>query len=179
MRQGWKAVLVVTGGLFVVGCRSETTSEQPGETASPAAIADSVIRVEAAHAAEFWHQFPEGKENGNGAKGSIRCVPVAGQPFYGFDGDSHASETEYLGTTKSIRFATRLLRHQDGNDVYEVTRTVTIKVEEDGRIRESTGAPQTVTVAYGGQPEVLFDDEYGVAGIRPVRPQAAQTDSSE
>ena len=126
-----------------------------------------VVRPEAEYAAEFRHTFPEGKENGNGASGGITAVPVPGQPFYGFDGDNHSSATEYLGEGKTVSFQMRLLKHHDGKDIYEITRTVTLHETKDNGTSETKGAPKVVTVEYAGEELKVFDDEHGVSRFVP------------
>lgn len=169
-----KLLLTISSAALLSGCRNDTRqSTEPAASLSSPAADMPAEPVEAVHLAEFRHQFPEGKENGNGASGSIRAVPVEGQTFHGFDDDDYVSETEYRGTTKSLRFELKLLAHRDGKDVYQVRRTVTVRVDSDGRVSESTGSAETVIVEYDGREQTAFDDEFGVASFRPL-PDGAQ-----
>lgn len=125
------------------------------------------MKPEAKHVAEFRHQFPEGKENGNEASGGSKPVPVDGQPFYGFDDLNYSSETSYKGKGKNVNFRMKLVDHRDGKDVYEITRSVSL-TETDGISSTKTeGGTTTVTVEYAGKELTIFDDEHGISKFIP------------
>ena len=147
---------------------AESTAAPTAETAMP------MVKPEAIHVAEFRHKFPDPKEEGNGASGGITPVPVPGQPFYGFDGANHSSETEYKGNGKVIDFQMKFVDHHDGKDIYEITRTVTLRKTDGSVTNETKGAPKTVTVEYAGEELTVFDDKHGISRFFPRPTTRAQ-----
>ena len=168
-------LLLLSFLLIAFGCSAEkpdsttvgNTSSTESTAAPTAESATPMVKPEAMHAAEFRHKFPDPKEEGNGASGGITSVPVSGQPFYGFDGANHSSETEYKGNGKVINFRMKLVDHHDGKDVYEITRTVTLRKTDGSVTKETKGVPKTVTVEYSGEELTVFDDEHGISKFVP------------
>ena len=151
------------------GCSDDASIDS--EVKSPAS-AKSTVKPEAHHVAEFVHQFPEGKENGNGASGGLKPEPVDGQPFYGFDDANYSSETSYKGKEKSVNFRMKLVDHRNGKDIYEITRSVSVTETDGNRSTETEGVPTTVTVEYAGEELTIFDDEHGISKFIPQSPNA-------
>lgn len=164
--------LTLAAALSFCGCSEEqstdsaVSADSSNQTPSPAAT--TRVKPEAKHAAGFMHQFPEGKENGNGASGGITPTPTEGQPYYGFDGENYTSETEYKGKAKSVNFKMTLLDHRDGKDVYEITRTVSVRVTDGNTSSETKMGEKVITVEYAGEELTVFDDEHGISKFVPA-----------
>lgn len=140
------------------GCNSRTSSVSSGQS-----HVDTPERPTALHVAEFTHNFP------NAGNAGLRPERVEGKPFYGFDEQNFSSLTRLDGAETEAKFQFRLLDSRDGKDIYEITRTITNRRKLGGSVNsESTGKPETVTVEYGGQELVVFDDEFGIAKFTPV-----------
>lgn len=162
-----KTAVVLLMFLSITSGCSNSASTDSGLTSPTTAGSESESKPEAKHVAEFRHQFPEGKENGNGASGGSKPVPVDGQPFYGFDNVNYSSETSYNGKGKNVNFRIKLVDHRVGKDIYEITRSVSLTETDGGSATETEGATTTVTVEYGGEELTIFDDDHGISKFIP------------
>lgn len=161
--------------LIVSGCSNENSNDAPRATTSPANLTPDTTaeltppatKPQAQHVANFTHQFPEGKAEGNGAVGGVTPVPVTGKPFYGFDDENYSSETDYKGEGKTVNFQMKLLDHRGGIDCYEITRTVDVRKTNGVATSETQGEPKTITVEYAGEELTIFDDKHGISKFVP------------
>lgn len=120
-------------------------------------------RLTAQHVAHFTHRSPDG------GSGGVTTARFEGQPFYGFDETNFSSSTLMIGAETEVNFQFRLVDSRGGRDIYEITRTIIKKQERNNLVTtKSKGGPMTITVEYAGEELVAFDDEYGVAKLKPA-----------
>ena len=92
-----------------------------------------------------------------GQKGSINSGLNEVKPHYGLGGTAYSSTSEPQGVLTEFQF--ELVEHQNGSDVYRVTRSVT-GGEHDGK-------SDIVDVKYSGKKVSVFDDDISVAVMEP------------
>ncbi len=61
-----------------------------------------------------------------------------------------------------------LIDHRDGKDVYEITRTVNVRLTDGNTSSETNEGKKVITVEYAGEELTVFDDEHGMSKFVPA-----------
>lgn len=140
----------IVSSFSLLGCGDSKTNKPPVVVSGSPVAPVAAVKSEAIYQVKF-------SFDGSGGKGSMDTGPNKTTPFYGLGGSSCSSNDESQGVLTKYEF--EFVDHQDGSDVYRVTRSVT-GGEHDGK-------NDAVDVRYSGKKTSVFDDEISTDVMEP------------